>query len=75
MGLKNKIDLIPCLINFLFSPLMEQSKMIHYFVIQDHTLLCIDIEKNYTVSHVSKEHLRKQNVIASSSNYNDTLDV
>lgn len=44
--------------------------MIHYFVIQDHTLLYIDIEKNYTVSDVSKEQLRKQNVTASSSKNN-----
>lgn len=52
---------------------MEQSKMIHYFVKQDHTLLYI--EKNYTVSDVSKKQLWKQNFIASSSNYNDILDV
>lgn len=46
--------------------------MIHYFVIQDHTLLYTDIEKNYTVSDVSKEQLQKQNVTASRSK-NSTL--
>lgn len=52
--------------------------MIYYFVKQDHTLLYI--EKNYTVSDVSKKQQNgmetwKQNVIASSSNYNDILDL
>lgn len=41
--------------------------MIHYFVIQDYTLLYIDIEKNYAVSDVSKVQLWKQNIITSSS--------